>query len=172
MIGNINKTMRAKERIPIILDAINIPEFLKDANAFDQETIDNCINDWILSWEEIKKFWLDNPDLRLMQVLINTGLLPNAPGFYYYEEEVDYCLKKGYLQPRQILFWGSYGKEGKGPYQQILIKNMTTEHLKACLETQVYMNTLYRETMISELKLRKEKIKKDWLPENIKKWHL
>lgn len=164
--------MRAVERIPIILDAINIPEFLKDAKVFDQDTIDECINNWFSNLEDIKKFWMENPDLRLFQVLINIGLLPNTPGFYYYEEESKYCLKKGYIKPRQILFWGTYGKDGKGPFKQILIKDMTTEHLKACLETQKYMNKFYRETMIDELKLRKEKIKKEWLPENLTSWKL
>lgn len=154
--------MRPIERIPIILDAINFEEFLKDAKVFDEDTINTCILAISQNWKELREFWEANPYLRLFQVLINGGFLPNLPGFYYYKEETDYCIEKGYLQPRDIYFWGSYGKDGKGPLKWISIKKMETDHLKACLDTQTQMKAEYRKVMLEELKLRKEEIKPEW----------
>ena len=37
--------------------------------------------------EEIKKFWIDNPDLRFSQVLVTLDIIPNIPGSWYYKEE-------------------------------------------------------------------------------------
>src|SRR6056297_2577767 len=37
--------------------------------------------------EEIKKFWLNNPDLRFSQVLVTLDIIPNIPGSWYYKEE-------------------------------------------------------------------------------------
>jgi len=35
----------------------------------------------------IEMYWDKNPDLRLTQVLVNLGLIPNFPGFWYYLED-------------------------------------------------------------------------------------
>lgn len=37
--------------------------------------------------KQIEKFWLENPDLRFTQVLVNMNIIPNFPGMWYYKED-------------------------------------------------------------------------------------
>jgi len=37
---------------------------------------------------------------------------------------------------RETFTWNSYGKDGKGPKKEILLKNLEEEHIEAILETQ------------------------------------
>lgn len=53
------------------------------------------------------------------------------------------------------MFWGSYGKDGKGPLRQIAIKDMETEHIMACLDEIPMMADSHKKEMKAELKRRK-----------------
>ena len=77
----------------------------------------------------IKEFWLNNPDLRLTQVLVNLGIIPNIPGHWYYTEEVEWLIDRNIVEPRDILFWGTYGKSGCEPLKNVLIKDMSNDHI-------------------------------------------
>ena len=37
---------------------------------------------------------------------------------------------------REVFTWGSYGKDGKQPRTEVKLKDMTTEHIQAILDTQ------------------------------------
>ena len=102
---------RIKERIPIILNKINWFDFIQYLDCFDnpQEIANKCIAEKKI----IEEFWMDNPDLRLTQVLVVKDIVSNAFGTWYYKEEVDYMIKNKFVKPEELLFWGSYGKDGK-----------------------------------------------------------
>lgn len=148
--------MRVKERIPIILNKINWFDFIQNLGCFDnsQEIADKCIS----LKNVIEEFWLDNPDLRLTQVLVIKDIVPNSLGTWYYKEEVDYMIKNKFVKPEELLFWGTYGKDGKQPLKMIAINDMDSEHLDACLRTQYRMPAEYKVLMKKILRRRKLKI--------------
>lgn len=150
--------MRAIKRIPIVLDKINWRHFIKDIMGKDYEIdmlieIENNIDD-------IQRFWMSNPDLRLTQVLVNLGIIPNKPGFWYYIEEVDWLMQNEYVEPRDILYWGTYGKNGDKPLKKVLIKDMSNEHIENVLLNVKEIDPLYEQAFIEEREhRRKNKIK-------------
>lgn len=93
----------------------------------------------------------------MTQVLVNIGIFPNFPGMWYYKEEIDYLIEEQNIAPEEILLWGTYGKDGKQPLKRILIKDMETDHLEACLENCPQMGKLFRETMEKVLSYRLDK---------------
>jgi hypothetical protein len=79
--------MRQIKRIPIYVDKFT-PEIIGNilVNWFqwkDDDTVSKIYNERDL----IKEYWLKNQDLRLSQVLISMGYIPNAPGFWFYMED-------------------------------------------------------------------------------------
>lgn len=106
--------------------------------------------------EVIKRFWLENPDLRFSQVLINLGIIPNMPGFWYYMEE-DEILEQLGIPAREYLLWGqNYDKDMNLLPKTIRkpIKELTTEHIQAILDGCYTGNKKYLECFKNELKLR------------------
>lgn len=53
------------------------------------------------------------------------------------------------------LLWGTYGKDGKGPYTQKLLIDCETNHLEKILETQSNLTDLYKMIINSILEDRK-----------------
>ena len=147
--------MRKLERIPVFLDKIDFVHLLFDQYSIvdkkDAILIKNTIE---LDMELIKKFWYENPDLRFTQVLIGLGIVPNYPGFWFYKDDIDVYCEQGF-PANEILFWGTYGKDGNQPISYIAIKDMTIGHLQACLEIQQGMEPVYKTAMIEELENRK-----------------
>lgn len=37
--------------------------------------------------KKIEEFWLENPDLRFTQILVNLKIIPNFHGMWYYKED-------------------------------------------------------------------------------------
>ena len=69
-------------------------------------------------------------------------------------DEEDLCIYyegSTHEQRAEHLMWGTYGKEGKGPFRKVAIRDMTKEHLQACLDNCPNMHPIYRETMAVEL---------------------
>lgn len=58
---------------------------------------------------------------------------------------------------RENLTWGSYGKSGKEKFKWILLKDMTTEHIRAVIETQYNIYPQVKRAMMNELTYRSEK---------------
>ena len=159
---------RPTERIPIIMKAMDwqiLIEYLAEKIGMNYITplqISEIRNVCKKSAKKIEKEWLLNPDWRLPQVLVNLGILENVPGSWvpgswYYLEDGDIMMDLKLLKPEEILFWGSFGKDGQQPFKWILIKDMTLEHLEACLATQKNMKPLYRKTMMKIVRLNKLK---------------
>lgn len=57
---------------------------------------------------------------------------------------------------REAMHWGTRGVDGTEPLRYVALKEMTTEHITACLETQKFMHLSFRVAMENELQYRKE----------------
>lgn len=80
--------MRNIERIDKFLEKVTRNNLEKIINDIFKLNIDNKHLDLIYrELDYVKRIWKDNPDWRFSQVLVNTWLLPNIPGFWYYMEE-------------------------------------------------------------------------------------
>lgn len=73
-----------------------------------------------------------------------------------YDDQVELSLTidDDHERVREVLAWGTYGKNGDEPYRQVLIKDMTSNHLQAVLKNCVGIYPQIREAMITELDLR------------------
>jgi hypothetical protein len=69
-------------------------------------------------------------------------------------EELSVCLEDGQDKVRDVVKWGTYGIDGNQPLTYILLKDMNTEHIRACLENVPRMQPAYKEAFKEELKLR------------------
>jgi len=114
------------------------------------DRIDNFLR---LLGEEWKK---QGTDLRFTQFLFNNGI-DNLGGMLYHLEESE-LLEQAFpdIQPREYLYWGTYGKNGYQPLQRKLIKDLDTDHIRAILDTQHLLTDNYIKIFNDELKLRKE----------------
>lgn len=155
--------MRPVERIDPFLDKVKIRYLIKhiwklkgigDPNLI-KESIENDL-------DKIKEFWKDSPDLRFSQVLVNLGVIPNFPGFWYYWEEAEILEKQGY-SPAECYYWGNnYDKDMKLLPRTIWkpIKELTTDHLYAIVDGGfVDRNSKYKKIMKDELKKRRDENK-------------
>lgn len=107
--------------------------------------------------EDILDYWTNFPDSRFSQVLVNLGIIPNIPGFWYYMEE-DEILEELGIEPREYLLWGqNYDKDMNLLPETIRkpIKDLTTEHIQAILDGGWCKSGKYFECFKNELKLRK-----------------
>jgi hypothetical protein len=141
--------MRPIERIKIYLDLLRSKSDIKIAD------IDIHLTNEMI--DELENIWLENQDLRFTQLCVNTGIIPNIPGSWYYDEDRDFMENLGF-SIREILLWGTRGINGNQPVTYIQLKNLKTEHIISILETQQLSNRI-KSYFENELKLR-ESIKK------------
>lgn len=67
-------------------------------------------------------------------------------------------MKETFLKRREVHSWGSYGKDGKQPRKEILIKDLSDLHICAILETQQHIKGTPTEWLLKiEQSYRKEK---------------
>jgi len=69
-------------------------------------------------------------------------------------EELSVYTTDGHDRVREAVKWGTYGINGDQPLTHILLKDMNTEHIEACLENVPSMHPAYKESFKEELKLR------------------
>ena len=152
--------MRTPQRIDIFLNKIkegnNLIKMLTDLCKLNLH--ESYINNEILSnLEGIEKLWKENPDWRFSQVLVNSGLLPNYPGIWYYTEDEDIFVELG-GEPRDIYFWGvNYTKdmERLPETKWTLIKDLETDHIEDILGGEyVREDSKYYKFFVDELKRR------------------
>lgn len=70
------------------------------------------------------------------------------------EVDLSVTLDDGHDVVREVLTWGTYGKNGDEPYRRVKLKDMSLEHIHACLDTQTNMYPQYRTAMKNELEFR------------------
>lgn len=56
---------------------------------------------------------------------------------------------------RQYFRWGTYGKEGTDPLRHVVLMDMSTNHIKAILRTQI-LGCFVKDVFTEELKYREE----------------
>jgi len=172
----IKKKMRRPERIPIILellkDNINkklILEYFFKPQEEEQMKLHESYNDidfhvqrWAENFDVFSTDWQLTPDLRLTQALVNSGILPNYPGFWYFKEDQSLMIDCNLLEPRDIYFWGqNYDKDLNrlSETKWVLIKDMSTKHiesiLKDVLDNQIKIHNKYIEFFNNEINYRK-----------------
>ena len=66
-------------------------------------------------------------------------------------------LSDGHEKVREVVTWGTRGKNGDQPLRYIALKDMETDHIKACLETQHHMYPGYKIAFKNELDYRGER---------------
>jgi hypothetical protein len=64
-------------------------------------------------------------------------------------------LEDGHDKVREVMNWGTRGKDGNQPLRFVVLKDMDTDHIQACLDTQWQMSEKYRIAMQNELAYRK-----------------
>lgn len=75
-----------------------------------------------------------------------------------WEDQVDMCVwsDDDHVVVREALRWGTRGKNGDQPLKWVLLCDMDTDHIQACLDTQHQMRGYIRRAMQNELAYRKE----------------
>lgn len=65
-------------------------------------------------------------------------------------------LEDSHDKVREVMKWGTRGKGGKEPLRLILLKDMESSHIEACLCTLPHMNNAIRISMENEITYRKK----------------
>lgn len=105
----------------------------------------------------LKEEWIkQSPDLRFGQFLFNNGIVDMNQQMYH--KEAFEILHDHFpnIEPREYIFWGTRGKDGKQPLKYILLKHLMSDHIEAILETQKQMNKFYKKEFEKELKQRRK----------------
>lgn len=130
--------MRNKERIDIVLKHIPWKQFLQDATNLgkDSKILDKLVENVKNNIENIREIWKNNPDLRLGQLLINEGYVPDYYKLYNFEED-DWMIENKAIKFEDIKFWGSnYDKDmnrlSETKYK--LLKDLDDSHISAILD--------------------------------------
>ena len=146
--------MRPKERIPIFLNNIDLNK-LEERWDID---IPQTVRGLIFS-KPIRRYWLKNPDQRFGQILINLEYIPDRLTIWM-DDDLDILINQG-CEPREVMFWGKSYDKDMNPLPEIewiLIKDMTTDHIKAILkdveENRMGIRKDYKEVFENEIKLR------------------
>lgn len=151
--------MRPKERIHIFLEKMNTTKTL---NVYfpdmEEKSIEELSDRVFSSLGLIEKTWYENPDWRFSQVLVNLGIIPNIPGFWYYMEDEQVLIEQG-VPARECILWGNnYDKDMNRLPKTIWrpIKDMKTDHIQNILDGKWTGNPLYTKTFKEELLLRQQ----------------
>lgn len=138
--------MRNPNRIPIVLNIFKnnlkcCMGFLGTNNIFLITTLK-------LKLSEIEKYWKENSDQRLEQVLHNLCMVPQETGNnIYHIEEDDWLIKNGYCNIEDIKFWGvNYYKNGKKrkTVKFKLLKDLDIDHIKNIIKFFEDQNMLHK----------------------------
>ena len=103
----------------------------------------------------IEKKWLESPDLRFGQLLINEGIVSDDIRTWSAELSA-YPLPHEFM--RVIQTWGTYGKGMSCGKTDVFIKDLETDHIKTILKTQSHIkDTSIERILKEELKFREIK---------------
>lgn len=97
----------------------------------------------------IEKLWVESPNQRFGQLLINNGIVEDGT-FNWNAEIHNYDIPHEYI--REIQHWGKINWYRN--YKQILIKDLEFDHIIAILETQKHISDNLRTILEVELSWR------------------
>lgn len=100
--------MRNPKRIDIVLTHIPWKIFLEDNINLkkDSKVLDKLVENVTNNLDKIKKQWLEWPSLRLGQLLINEGYVPDGMKLYHVEED-NWLIENKIVSIEDIKFWTS-----------------------------------------------------------------
>lgn len=150
--------MRPPHRIPLMLQHLDWILFMEKIQIPEEDVFD-VIDNIVTNLPKIKKYWTQNPDLRLIQVLVNLRFIPYTIGFWYYYEETDFMIGVMNVPAREILMWGQNYDKNNNLLRKTkwrFIKDMNTDHIKAILESMLPISYLHKIVFEYELKLREK----------------
>lgn len=102
----------------------------------------------------LTKIWLNHPDLRFGQMLINEGIVSDDIRTWNLEL-CDYNIP--HEVARGIHTWGTRGKDLMDKMKYLFIKDLETNHIKAILKTQTHISEVIRKFLKDELKFRENR---------------
>jgi len=143
--------MRAKERIPIVLEFFknNKEAYLKFINSDDTEEY----NEFIRCYNRLSESWLNNSDYRFGQLLINTDIISDSN--IWNTEEQEWLVKNNYFKFEDIHFWGvNFDKDMnklKTPYKKLL-SELDDDHIENILKISNNINQQYLKYFIQRTK--------------------
>lgn len=70
------------------------------------------------------------------------------------EEYITVTLDDPHKIVREVVKWGTRGKNGDEPYRTVKLSEMSNAHIKACIETQPGMYPQVKQAMINEIAYR------------------
>lgn len=120
--------MRPKERIPIFFELIDW-EYLSKRWGFKKRIDKHVLNH--IPYINVSKYWLENPDQRIGQILINLELIPDKMNIWL-DEEWEILRDQG-IAPEEFLMWTSYYDKDMKPLEKPktrLIKDMCKSHIE------------------------------------------
>jgi len=177
--------MRNIKRIPIICDILKNKEFRfiyldnvlnekfigKQLDLFKDKPISkiniekkSMVLNNLLDNGTFESYWKENCDLRLIQIMISTGLIENLPGIYFYKEGSEHMIELGLIAPKDIMFWGRNYTKDKVRLEEtefILLRDMDSDHIETILlEEHVEKDSEYYDYFVDILKEREAKYNK------------
>jgi hypothetical protein len=154
--------MRPKRRIEIFLekaDLVNVINIMFP--GLEEMYKEKYVKDIKKNLSLVKEFWNEHYDLRFSQVLVNMGIVPNYPGYWYYMEEGE-ILEKLNIDPKEYILWGNNYDKDMNRLEEtkyLLVGEMNTGHIEAILDSGLTRNPKYVKAFKDELKLRKDEKK-------------
>lgn len=70
------------------------------------------------------------------------------------QELITVTLDDPHEQVREVVTWGTYGKNGDQPYRRVKLSEMSNAHIKAVIETQKGIYPQFKLAMMNELTYR------------------
>ena len=111
--------------------------------------------------KEVREYWLENPDLRFSQVLVNLNIIPNIPGYWHHLEDEEILIRLDY-SPEKVYFWEVNLDVDENSLHKTVwkpISELTSDHLKAIINGGfVKNNKMYRQLMLKTLRKRGERL--------------
>ena len=69
-------------------------------------------------------------------------------------EELSVYTDDLHIEIRNVFRWGTRGKDGRQPLTYVPLKDLTTEHIEAILDTQTHIQEHIRKIFLDELSIR------------------
>ena len=106
---------------------------------------------------DIREYWYSLPDLRYSQVLVNMGVIPNYPGFWYFLEEDEILEEQGCVSSHHMLWGVNFDKDmNRLPETDYrFICDLNTDHIEAILDGNWARSPRYIAAFNDELNRRK-----------------
>lgn len=97
----------------------------------------------------LRDAWLQNPDLRLTQLILNCWVS-------YHTEDTDLCKAVWDTYWVESVYWGTRGKNWDQPLQYKRLSELSSDHIRAIIKTQFQISSDLRWVLVDELFKRKQ----------------